>query len=205
MESVVGEFAGLGVILEDFVVEDREVESESELDGVAGGKIDAVGLFVGFLGLFLDFFKLLVLGVLGDVAVVVTNHLDEEGLGLIGAVAVEDAAVDHVNDLLAVTHKLFLDLLLVGKKGGVELRVLGVLLDGGNSAASSSLSGDEVLESDRQKVSLIGVNGATLDNEDFLEEVNHVFEALSLLGDTGEEYLLFNVSHLKRVFCTSQI
>ena len=44
------------MILEDFVVEDREVESESELDGVAGGKIDAVGLFVGFLSLFLDFF-----------------------------------------------------------------------------------------------------------------------------------------------------
>jgi len=197
LESVVGEFAGLGVILEDFIVEDREVESESELDGVASGKIDAVGLFVGFLGLSLDFFKLVGLGILGDVAVVVTNHLDEEGLGLIGAVGVEDAAVDHIDDLLAVTHKLILDLLLVGKKGGVELRVLGVLLDGGNSAASSSLSGDEVLESDGQKVSLIGVNGATLDNEDLLEEVNHVFETLGLLGDTGEEYLLFNVGHLR--------
>ena len=200
MESVVGEFAGLGVILEDFVVEDREVESESELDGVACGELDGVGLFISLLGLLLNLFESGVLSVLGDVAVVVTNHLDEEGLGLIGAVAVEDAAVDHVYELLAVTHKLFLDLLLVGKKGGVELRVLGVLLDGGNSAASSSLSGDEVLESDGQKVSLIGVNGATLDNEDFLEEVNHVFEALSLLGDTGEEYLLFNVGHLKRVF-----
>ena len=140
MESIVSEFAGLGVILEDFVVEDREVESESELDGVAGGKIDAVGLFVGFLGLFLDFFKLLVLGVLGDVAVVVTNHLDEEGLGLIGAVGVENAAVDHVDDLLAVGHELGLNLALVLEKRGIELGVLGVLFDGGDCAASGAFA-----------------------------------------------------------------
>jgi len=195
LESVIGELTGLGVILEDFVVEDGEVEGKTELDRVASWKVDGVSLFISLLSLTLDFLKLDLLGVLSDVSVVVTDHLDEESLGLLSAVSVQDTGVDHINDLLAVLHELLLDLLLVGEESSVELAVLGVLLDGRDSAASSSLAGDEVLESDGKKVSLIGIDRATLDNEDLLEEVNHVFEALSLLGNTGEENFLFNVSH----------
>ena len=197
LESAISELASLGVILQDFVVEDGEVQGEAELDWVAWGKIDSVSLLVGYLGGLLDLLKLGVLGVLSDVTIVVTDHLDEESLGLIGALTAEDAGVDHVNDLLAVSHELGLDLGLVGEKGGIELGVLGVLLDSGNSAASSAFAGDEVLESDGEEVTLIGVDTASLGCEDFVEEINHVFEALSLLSNSGEENLLFNlVCHL---------
>ena len=184
------------MILEHFVVEDGEVESESELDGVASGELDGVGLFVSLLGLLLNLFESLVLGVLGDVAVVVTDHLDEEGLGLVGAAGAQDLLVDHVDNLLAVSLELFFNLALVLQKRAIELRVLGVLLDGRDGAAGGSLGRDQVLESDGQKVALVGVDGATLLAKDGLKEVDHVVKTLSLLGDAGEENLLFDVNHL---------
>ena len=81
----------------------------------------------------------------------------------------------------------------------VELGVLRVLLDGGDGAASGAFAADQVLEGHREKVALVGVDRASLDNEDLLEEVHHVFEALSLLSDSGKENLLFDTvggSHL---------
>ena len=48
LESIIGELTGLGVILEDFVVEDGEVEGKTELDRVAGGKFNLVGFLVAF-------------------------------------------------------------------------------------------------------------------------------------------------------------
>ena len=120
LESVISELTGLGVILEDLVVEDGEVEGKSKLDGVASGKFDAVSIFVSLFGLLLDLLELAVLGVLGDVAIVITDHLDEESLSLLGAVSVEDTRVDHVDNLLAVSHKLVFNSALVGEESGVE-------------------------------------------------------------------------------------
>ena len=197
LESVVSELTSLSVVLEHFVVEDTEVEGQAELDWVAWGKIDSVSLLVGYLGGLLDLLKLGVLGVLGNITVVVTDHLDEESLGLISAFTVEDTSVDHVDDFLAVSLELRLDSSLVFKEGAVELGVLGVLLNGRDCAASGAFAGDQVLESDGKEVAFIGVDTTSLDLEDFLEEVNHVFEALSLLSNSGEENLLFNlVCHL---------
>ena len=70
------------MVLHDFVVEDGEVEGESEADGVAGWELDLVGLVVVLEGVLLDALEVVTLGILSDVSVVVTNHLDEEGLGL---------------------------------------------------------------------------------------------------------------------------
>ena len=103
LESVIGEFTCFRVILEHFVVEHGEVESETELNRVAGGKVDSVSLLISLLGLQLDRLKKIILGVLGNVAVVISYHLDEECLGLLRAVGVKDAVVDHIDDLLAVT------------------------------------------------------------------------------------------------------
>ena len=108
LESVIGKFACLGMVLEHFVVEDGEVEGQTEFDWVARGEVDSVGLFVSLLGLLLNFLEFGILGVLGNIAIVITDHFDEEGLGLIGAVAAEDAGVDHVDDLLAIVHVLVL-------------------------------------------------------------------------------------------------
>ena len=167
LEGVISELASFGVVLQDFVVEDGEVESQAELDGVAGRQIDGVGLFVGSLGLLLDFFKLGILSVLSDVAVVVTDHLHEEGLSLVSAIALKDAVVDHVNDLLAVSLKLLLDLRFVSEKCSVELGVLWVLLDSGDGAAGGTLAADEVLEGDREEITFICTNTGSLDIEDF--------------------------------------
>jgi len=144
------------VVLHDLVVEDGEVEGKAELDGVARGELDLVSLVVGLEGRLLDLLEESVACVLSDVAVVVTDHLDEEGLGLTVAVLGQNVLVDDLNDLLAVLGEGILDAGLVGGESGVVLLVLGVLLDGGNSAAGSSLGGDKVLESDGEEVALIG-------------------------------------------------
>ena len=196
LESSVGELAGLRVVLKHLVVEDAEVEGEAELDGVACGKIDAVGLLVGGLGLGLDRLELVVFGVLGDVAVVVTDHLHKEGLGLVRASLSEHFRVDHVNDFLAVSGELALNAALVLQKCAIELGVFRVSLDSRDGAAGSSLGGDKVLESDGKEVTLVGVDFASLLDEDSLKEIDHVVKALGLLSDTGEENLLFNLGHL---------
>ena len=201
LEGGVGKLASLGGFLKDLVVEHGEVQSESELDGVASWKIDGVGLLVGGLSLLLDILEGGILGVFGNIAIVITDHLDEESLGLFVALSLEDLGVDHVNDLLAVSLELLLNVTLVGEEGSVELAVLGVLLDGRDGAASGALAADEVLEGDGQEVTLVSVDGATLEDEDLLKEVNHVFEALGLLSYSSEENLLVNlIVHLSLFF-----
>jgi hypothetical protein len=192
LEGLVGKLAGSLVVLHDFVVEDREVEGKAKLDGVAWGEGDLVGLLVGTESVLLDGFKEISLGVLGNVTVVVSDHLDEEGLGLFLALLAEDLGVDHVDDALAVGDELGLDAGLVGGEGVGVLGVLGVLLDGGNGAAGGALGRDEVLESDGEEVAFVGGDVGTLVVEDEGEEIDHVFEAFGLLGDAGEENVFFN-------------
>ena len=135
LQGVVSELAGLRVILQHLVVEDGEVKSETKLDWVARWQLNGVSLFVRLSGLLLNIFEELVLGVLSDVAVVIADHLDEKGLGLIGALSLEHAGVDHVDDLLAVLLELRLDLTLVCEQSTVELGVLRVLFDGRDGTA----------------------------------------------------------------------
>ena len=120
LESVISELASLGVILEHFVVEYGEVKGKAKLDGVAGCEINRVSLFISGLSVLLNLLKFGIFSILSDVAVIVTDHLDEEGLGLISAIRVQDTGVDHGDDLLAVLHELSLDLCFVGKECGVE-------------------------------------------------------------------------------------
>ena len=56
MECLVSELAGSLVVLHHLVVEDGEVKGETELDGVAWGKRDLVGLVVGFESVLLHLF-----------------------------------------------------------------------------------------------------------------------------------------------------
>ena len=140
LEGAVGQGASFLVVLHHLVVEDGEVEGKAELDGVAGGKVDLVGIVVGFEGLLLDFLKLGIFGVLGNVAVVVADHLDEESLGLVLAVSVEDLGVDDLDDALAVVVQLLLNVVLVEGEGFLVLVVLGVALDGGDGAAGGALA-----------------------------------------------------------------
>ena len=82
LKSDVSKLASSLVILHDFVVENREVKGKSKLDWVAGWQLNAISLPVGFQSILLDFLKESILGILRDVAVVVSNHLHEEGFWL---------------------------------------------------------------------------------------------------------------------------
>jgi hypothetical protein len=148
LEGLVGKLTGSLVVLEDLVMEDGEVEGETELDGVARGEGDLVSFGVSLESRLLDLFHEGTLGVLGDVAEVVADHLDEECLGLTVAGLGEDLGVDEVDDALAVSGELVLDGTLVAGECGSVLGILGVLLNGGNSAASGALGTDEVLKGD---------------------------------------------------------
>ena len=185
LKGAVGELACGLVVLHHLVVEDREVKGETELDGVAWWELNLVSFVVGFERVLLDLLKLALLGIFSDVAVVVADHLHEEGLGLTVAVLGKDFVVNHVNNLLAVTGKFFFDFVLVAGKCIRELGVLGVLLNCSNRAAGSALGADEVLEGDREKVALVRGDFSALHVEDLGKEVDHVFEALCLFSDAG--------------------
>lgn len=147
LESSLSECASLLVILHDFVVEDREVQGEAELDGVAGGQGDLQGLLVGLEGLSLDMLELLSLGGLGDVAVVVSHHLDEERPRLIlSASLAQHLAPDDLNDPLTIPIQRTLYLMLIRPESTTELLVLGVLLNRRYGAPCGALGGDEGLE-----------------------------------------------------------
>jgi len=66
------------VVLHNFVVEHTEIECKAEFDGVARGQSDLVGLGVGFESVLLDLLHKGTFGILSNIAVVVSDHLDEE-------------------------------------------------------------------------------------------------------------------------------
>jgi len=192
---LVSKLAGSLVVLHDLVVENGEVKGKAELDGVAWGEGNLVGLVVCLKGGLLDLFHKCTLCVLGNVAVVISDHLDEESLGFTFASLGKDFALDHVNNVLAVLGELVLDGGLVGGEGILVLLVLGVLLDGGNGAAGGSLGADQVLESNGEEVTLVRGDFSTFGVEDLSEEINHIFKALGLLSNSCEENVLFNRRH----------
>ena len=80
LEGLVSKFAGSLVVLHDLVVEDRKVEGKTELDWIARWENNLVGLVVSLESFLFNSFELVLLGVFGDVAVVISDHLDEESL-----------------------------------------------------------------------------------------------------------------------------
>ena len=83
LESLLSKLAGTLLVLHNFIVEDREVKCETELYRVAGRKINLLSLGVGLKGLSLNLLKLLILGSLGNVTIVVADHLDKECTGFL--------------------------------------------------------------------------------------------------------------------------
>jgi len=122
--------ARLLVVLHHLVVEDGEVEGETQFDGVA--RVQALSCRLRLLivlecavaGLCED----VPLGRLSHVPVVVTDHLEEEGAAL-RVTRLHTVLLDHVYDVLAVLLELTLDLLLVVAECSTELLVLRILLN----------------------------------------------------------------------------
>jgi len=193
-KSLLAELASLLVVVHNLVVEHGEVESETKSDGVACVELlgENVSLLVTLLSALLDGGEVVTLGGLRNISVVVTDHLLEEGLGLVIGGELEAVVTNDADNSEADVVKLLFDLLLVGLESATKLGVLGVLLDGTNSADGATLGADEVLETDGKKVTLInGEVFAGLGLNGRLKEVDHILKSLGLLSDSGEENLLF--------------
>ena len=193
-KSLLAELASLLVVVHNLVVEHGEVESKTKSDGVASVKLlgENVSLLVALLSTLLDGVEVVALGGLRNISVVVTDHLLEEGLGLVVRGELEAVVTNDTNNSKANVVKLLFDLLLVGLESATKLGVLGVLLDGTDGADGATLGADEVLETDGKKVALInGEVFAGLGLNGRLKEVDHILKSLSLLGNSSEENLLF--------------
>jgi hypothetical protein len=103
LESAISELASGLVVLHDLVVEDWEVQGKTKLDWVAWGESNLVSLVVGNESLLLNILHKSALCVLGNVAIVITDHLDEEGLGFTFAWLGNNFLLDQVNDTLAIS------------------------------------------------------------------------------------------------------
>ena len=150
------------MILHHFIVEHREVQGQSQLDRVAGWEGDPISFLVGLKGFTLDFLELGALGGLSNVSVIVTYHLDKEGLGFVPRRLGEDFGLDEVDDGLTVPVEALLDLLFVVCEGAAKLGVFGVLLNSRDGSPGGPLAGDQILEGHAQEVPLIRGHVATL-------------------------------------------
>jgi hypothetical protein len=194
-QSLLTKFASLLVVVHHFVVEHREVESQTQSDWVAGVQTLRRGLgeLIVLESSFLDIIELVLLGALGDISVVVSDHFVEEGLGLVGGGHLHALLLNDSHDGHALFVELFLNALLVSRQGTVEFLVFGVLLDGADGPDGSSLGADLVFETNRQQVPLLGGEILALRFDNLLEVVNHIVESLGLLSDSSHKNVFFQV------------
>ena len=167
-QSLLSKFAGLLVVVHNFVVENGEVKGQSESDWVARvkGLRRLVGKLVVLEGTVLDGIELITGGALSNISVIITDHLVEEGFGLVSGSLGHARVLDNFDNLDALIVEFLLDLLLVLSETFVELLVLWVLLDGTDSSNGGSLGANLVLETDGKQVSLLSgeILGFVADN-----------------------------------------
>ena len=187
------------MVVHHLVVEHGEVQGKSEPDGVARVELlgESIGLSVTLKGSGLDLLENSGTGRLSNISVVVTDHLLEEGLGLVVDGELEALVLHDVHDLDALVVELLFDLGLVAAEGVSKLLVFGVLLDGSDGSNGTSLGSDEVFKSDRKEVplvdgevlSVLGLNGV-------LEELDHVLKPLGLFRNSRQKDLLLHLQLL---------
>ena len=192
-QSLLSKFAGLLVVVHNFVVENGEVKGQSESDWVARvkGLRRLVGKLVVLEGTVLDGIELITGGALSNISVIITDHLVEEGFGLVSGSLGHARVLDNFDDLDALIVEFLLDLLLVLSESFVELLVLWVLLDGTDSSNGGSLGADLVLETDGKQVSLLSgeILGFILNNSVKVED--HIVESFGLFSDSSHENVFF--------------
>jgi len=179
-------------------MEHGEVEGQSQSNWVAGVKRlrGGLGELVVLKGTVLDSVELISLSALSNVSVVITDHLVEEGLGLISAGNSHARSLHDVNNIDTLLIKLLLNLGLVGLKGIVELGVLWILLDGADGSNGGSFGSDLVLETDREKISLLSGEVVILGLDDLLQVGDHVIKPLGLLSNSSHKNMLFKTHSL---------
>ena len=192
-QSGLTKLARLLVVVHHLVVEHGEVQSKTQSDWVAGVQTlgSLLSLVVVAEGSLLDGLELVSLSALCHISVVVTDHFEEETLGLIGGCHLHAGLLHNVDNGHALVVELTLDLLLVGGEAVVELLVFWVLLDGADRPDSGSLGSDLVLETNGKQVSLLSREVLVLGFDDLLEVVDHIVESLGLLSDSSHKNVFF--------------
>lgn len=147
--------------VQDFVVEDGEVQGKTETDGVGRGEVslgDLGGSLVSLERVIGGTLAAVTDGELGKVTVVVTLHLVVEDLGLAGLGRLDEVVVENLQDVVTDLGQLSLDLLAVLLDQSdltlVTLRLL-LLLNGGDNSPGRTAGTDDVLVSDGQKIPLL--------------------------------------------------
>ena len=180
--------------VEDFVVEDGEVEGESESDGVRGGQTgvgDLRGILIGVQGVGGRLLARVASLELSEVTVVVTLHLVVEHLGLIRGRVGDEVVLNDKQDVLTDAFQLNLDGALVVHDLREFVRfALG--LDGRHHSPGRTAGTDYVLVSHREQVSLLHSELVGLARH-VLHVRHHLIKALSLLGQLGHEHIAISV------------
>ena len=201
LEGLLGELDGLVGVVEDLVLEDGVVQTETETDGVGGVQLargEVGGLLVGSGGLLGSLGEGLVGGELSQVPVVISLHLVEENLGLSRGGRGDEVLIEESDDVTAEGVQLLLDglsvLLDLLDVGGVALGLL-LLLDGRDDPPGSTAGTDDVLVGDREQVPLLdGELNVELGNG--LHGLDHLVVPLGRLGQLGHKNRFFAlVSH----------
>ena len=94
----------------------------------------------------LHIFKLTGFSIFSDLAIVVTDHLNEESFGLSTTRFAQHFLLNHVKNFFTVRSQLFFDLRFGAYKNISKNWHTGFLLDGSIRVASSALGTDEVPE-----------------------------------------------------------
>jgi len=181
------------VVVHNFVVENGEVKSESKSDWVAcveGGR-GLAGLLVVLEGTILDSVELISRSALSNVSVVVTDHLEEECLGLVGSGLSHALVLNDSDNRDALVVEFLLDLLLVQGETFVEFGVFWVLLDRADGSNGGSFGSNLVFETNGKEVSLLSSEILLFGFNNKLEEVDHIVKSLGLLSHSGHENVLF--------------
>jgi hypothetical protein len=108
-----GHLTCLAWLVHDFVVENREVKSKSESDGVGGLQVfvgEVCGVVVGLKSFFSDFLVSFTFGVLSDVPVVVAFHLQEEDLAFCVVGLRNEMFIDEGKDVVAESVEFLFNL-----------------------------------------------------------------------------------------------
>jgi hypothetical protein len=140
-QSLLSKSACFLVVVHHFVMEHREIEGESKSDWVASVQAfrSALGKLIVLEGSVLDSIQLISLGTFSNVSVVISDHLVEEGFGLVGGGNSHAGVLHNVDNADALVIKFLLNFLLVDCECFIELGVFRVLLDSRNGPDGSSL------------------------------------------------------------------
>jgi len=136
------------VVIHHLIMEHGEVQRKAQFDWVARRQLNFVGFCVSFERVLFDFFELCIFDVLGNVAVVISDHFNEKGASFSLAILGKHLLIDGANDSFAVGRQLRDDVRFVGGERGGILLVLRVLLDGSDGATRRSLRRYQVFEGD---------------------------------------------------------